>query len=120
MSCCASPYIKRINPLTGAVIVYDTATGLPVSDAALIASLVPCPTTEPDKEKVCLQVIGNTDPSLIESGWQITAITIAADGTITLGVPVLTLNDMSDVTATHEVVECPDTTPIDLGFCLPA
>lgn len=120
MSCCATPYIKRINPLTQSVTVFDTATGEVVTDAALIASLEPCPTTEPDKEKVCLQPVGNEDPALIESGWQITAITIAADGTITLGEPVLTLADMTDVTASHEVVACPDTSPIDVGLCVPA
>ena len=120
MSNCAT-HIKRINPLTGQVIVYDTATGQVVSDPAVIAALTCCPERVPDKEKVCAQPIGNVDPALIVPAWRVTVNEIAADGTITvISTKLYDVTLSNDITATHEQVECPDTTPIDVPLCLPA
>lgn len=119
MNCCA-PYLSRLNPITGEIVVYNTETGAIVTDAAILARLTCCPTRQTDKEKACLQPTGNTDPALVVPGWQISVFEVASDGT--LEVLSTTLYDDSlatDLTATHEVTACPDDTPIDTPLCDP-
>lgn len=85
---------------------------------------VKCPETETDWEKVCLQPIGNTDAANIVSGEKMIAQTITysdVQGTIdavTRGAPSLYLEDGTDVTATHEVVACPEPIVVESGYCV--
>lgn len=119
MSC--ATHIKRINPVSGATVVIDLATGQVETDAAKIAALQCCPERKTDKEKICLQPIGNTDPANIDGGWMVSVEEIYADGTATvLSTKLWDLARANDMTTTHEAVTCPDTTPIDVALCLPA
>lgn len=119
MAC--SQYTKRINPITGTSVVYDNSDGSIVTDAALIASLECCPEKKTDKEKVCLQPTGNTDPSLVVSGWAISVFEVDAAGVLTvLSTSLYSADLATDLTASHEVTDCPDDTPIDIGLCAPA
>lgn len=117
MSC--ATHIKRINPIDGTAVVYDTLTGAVVTDVAILDNLECCPDRRPDKEEVCIQPNGNIDPSLVEKGWLVSVQEIAADGTLTIvGTPQIYSADLStNVTTTHEVTECPVDTPIDVPLC---
>lgn len=132
MSGCNSGNIVAQHTLSGGVIVgstyWDTSTNPPTSltQAAFDAlSLVCCPKTEVDKEKVCIQPKGNTDPALIVSGWQLTPMTTTFSDTlgtvaaITPGTVALYDKDMVDVTAKFEVTACPVTTTIQSAYCVP-
>lgn len=119
MSCCNAEYVKRLDPLTGTITVYDLATGAVVTDAAVLATLVPCPKRETISEEVCIQETGNTDPNLVVPGKCLQVLDVAHDGAVT--VLSTTLLDLAgtDVSDTHEVTRCPDMTPIDVGLCAP-
>ncbi len=57
---------------------------------------------------------------LIVPGWQITVFEVAADGALTVLSTALWDKPLAaDLTATHEVVVCPDDTPIDVPLCDP-
>lgn len=118
MSCCKT-HIRRINPVDGTSVVYDVTTGAVVTEPAILERLECCPDRTVDKESVCLQVIGNTDPNDIEKGWSISTLETDASGLVTVVSSALYDQALAvNLTDTHEVVECPDMTPIDVALCL--
>ena len=133
MSGCNNGNIVAQHTLTGGVVTgstyWDTSTNPPTSltqadfDAL---TLVCCPVTEADKEKVCLRPIGDLDPASIISGWQLTPMTttfsdnIGTVAAITPGTVALFDEAMTDITATHEVTACPISTTIQSAYCVPA
>lgn len=122
MSCCSATHIKRLNRTDGSIEYIDLATNLvldPVADAAVIARLEGCPDREVISESVCIQVIGNTDPNLVERGKCLQTVEIAADGSTTVLATLLLQADGTDVTATHEAVACPIEDVIDVPVCDP-
>lgn len=107
-----SQAFKLLDPNTGEIKFHDCLTGVELT-AAQIATITPCPTVELANDSVCIQPIGNTDPTLVESdGKRICTIEITylADGTVD-ATTVISTNLMNaagtDVTATHEVTACP-------------
>ena len=119
MSCCAQ-YIRRINPVTGVAVVYDTLTGQIVTDPLILARLACCPTKQIDKEEICLIPIGSVDPADIIQGWQVSVFQVEASGVLTVLSTSLYSKDLqTDLTATHEVTACPNETPIDIPLCDP-
>lgn len=83
---------------------------------------VRCPETVTDNEMTCLQTIGNTDASLIEQGFQCVTKSITYDvaGVATVAIDSVTLHqaDGTDVTATHEMVACPEAIVTELSSCV--
>lgn len=130
MSACCPSDVKVITSIQGSVVTttyLDLSTSPPalIDQAAFDAlTLVKCPEHEVDKERVCLQVIGNTDASLIVAGRQITPMTTTftdVAGTVdavTVGTTTLVLDDGTDVTATHEIVACPEAIVVESEFCV--
>lgn len=128
-SCCPSD-VKAITTILGDTVttVYlDTRVAPPVllTQAEYDAlTKVKCPQTETDFERLCLQVIGNTDAALIVEGMQcITKTTTYADengvvAAVTIDDIKLLLNDGTDVTATHEVVACPTPIVVETEVCV--
>jgi len=114
MSC---KYTERFNPITGETTVYGP-DGV-VTDETILANLVCCPTLTPDKEEVCLQPIKNTDPALITPGWLVSTMSTSHEGVTTVvGTPTLMDHGMlKDISATHEVVPCPNDAPVDTQLC---
>ena len=130
MSACCPSDVKVVTSVTGTTVT-TTYLDMSVSPPALIdqaafdaLTLVNCPSVETDKEKVCLQVIGNTDAALIVGGWQICSITTTfadTDGTVdslVISDSILVLTDGTDVTATHEVVDCPEAIVFEESYCV--
>lgn len=128
MTCCPTD-VKVITTINGTSVT-TTYLDLRVSPPVLMdqtaydaLTKAKCPTSEPDKEKVCLQLIGNTDAANIEKGWEISVINTTysdMDGTVdtvTITDSTLWLNGV-DVTATHETVDCPEPITIDAGYCV--
>ena len=128
-SCCPSD-VKSITTILGDTVttVYlDTRVSPPVLiDQAAYDALtkVKCPITETDFERLCMQVIGNTDAALIVEGMQcITKTTTYSDengtfGAVTIDDTKLLLNDGTDVTATYEVVACPTPIVVETEVCV--
>ena len=129
-SCCPADVkvVTKISPdgtITAQYLDMRVAPPVMLDQAAYDAlTKVKCPTSEPDWEKVCLQEAGNTDAALIVSGKQLVVVsTTFADtaGTIdaiTLRPATLYLEDGTDVTATHEVVACPEALVVESDFCV--
>ncbi len=127
-SCCPAD-VKVVTRIVGTVVTttyLDMRVSPPVlMDQAAYDALVKvkCPTSLPDKERVCLQPIGNTDAALIEEGWQVCVVNTTYSDEIGT-VAVVTITDETlwlagvDVTATHEVTACPEAITIDAGFCV--
>ena len=128
-SCCPSD-VKSITTILGNTVttVYlDTRVSPPVLMAQAdydALTKVKCPITETDFETRCLQVVGNTDASLIVEGMQcITKRTTYSDTAGTLAAVEivdlkLLLNDGTDVTATHEIVSCPEAIVVETEVCV--
>ena len=129
-SCCPADVkvVTKISPdgtITAQYLDMRIAPPVMLTQAAYDALVkVKCPTSEPDWEKVCLQVIGNADAALIESGDKVVVIsttfadTVGAIDSITRSPAQLYLEDGTDVTATHEVVACPEALVVESDFCV--
>ena len=117
MSCCKFD-VEKVVKIVGSVVsvsYIDHRVSPPVlmTQAAYDALVkVKCPETSVEHENVCLQVIGNTDASLIVGGYRNIVQTLTFDGagvpTVSVDAVQLFLNDGTDVSATHEVVACPE------------
>lgn len=130
MSCCPADVkvVTKIAPSGAVTAQYlDMRTSPPalLTQAAYDAlTKVKCPVIEPDWEKVCLQPIGNTDAALIVSGDKMVVLTtLFADtsGTIdsvSRSPATLYLEDGTEVTATHEVIACPEPVVVESDFCV--
>jgi hypothetical protein len=131
MSACCPADVKSIIKVSSDGTVTAQYLDMRVSPPILMTQAawdaetrVKCPETETDWEKVCLQPIGNTDAALIVSGEKMIAQTITysdVQGTInavTRSAPLFYLEDGTDVTATHEVVSCPEPIVVESGYCV--
>lgn len=98
---------KFWDPNTQTIIAVDCVTGA-ILTAAQVAGSKMCPPPTFDKEEVCIQPIGNTDPALVVPGWVIVAATVDPDTlAVTLGAPAIyDVTLLTNLTATHEVVKC--------------
>lgn len=132
MSACCPGDVKAITTISGTTVTtqyLDMRVSPPVlMDQAAYDALtkVKCATSEPDKERVCLQPTGNTDAALIVPGWSISVInTTYADtagtvDTVSIGSATLWLDDGTEVTDTHEIVKCPEPVVIESEHCVAA
>lgn len=128
MSCCLADVKVVSTVVPGGTVVnayYDLRSGVPVEiDQATYDALVKvrCPEFDTEKCPVCIQLIGNTDPTLIESGLKLinTVTTFDVAGVPTVEVTSVTLHqaDGTDVTATHEETACPSPIVIEQDFCV--
>jgi hypothetical protein len=104
--------IKFLDPNTGLIVAKDCVSGADLT-AAQIAAAVPCPTTSVETADVCVQTVGNTDPTLIEQGAKEVStfeISYNTDNTVNETILVSTTlysADGTDITATHEKTACP-------------
>lgn len=127
MSCCKFDVEKVViligNTLTVKYIDHRVSPPITMTQAAYDALVkVKCPDTSVDQENVCVQVVGNTDASLIVGGYRVIVSTISFDGagvpTVAINSVQLFLNDGTDVTATHEVVACPEAIVTSTKACV--
>ena len=130
MSSCCPADVRVVSTVMGNTIThqyFDLTGGEPalITKAAYDAMVkVKCPEVSQDFENVCLQLVGNTDASLIESGEKLVITTVTysdtagAIDTVTRAAPSYYLEDGTDVTATHEVVACPVATVIESDHCV--
>ena len=131
MSSCCPADVKVITKVSPSGAVTAQYLDMRVSPPVLMSQAdydaltkVKCPITESDWEQVCLQEVGNTDAALIVSGKKLVIVsTTYADvagavDTVTLSTPTLYLEDGTDVTATHEVVACPEALVVESDFCV--
>jgi hypothetical protein len=130
MSTCCPEDIKSITTVLGNTVTVqhlDMRVSPPVlMDQATFDALtvVTCPTTETEFERVCLQPIGNTDAALVVEGQEIKVMqtTYSDDvGTVdavTIQSITLWLNDGTEVTDTHEIVACPEPIVVETGVCV--
>ena len=130
MSSCCPADVRVVTTVLGNAVThqyFDLSSGVPVltTEAAYNAMVkVKCPEVDTDWEKVCLQVIGETDAALIVSGEKLVVNTITYSDTagtidaVTRSAPTYYTEDGIDVTATHEVVACPVATVIESDFCV--
>lgn len=105
--------IKLLDPGTGTLTFRDCITGIELT-AAQIATLTPCPERKVTSSDACIQPIGNTDPTLVETNGKYVCtleVTFDASGAVagTAMVGELLLDAAGvDVTATHERTDCAD------------
>lgn len=107
---------KMFDPVSQTISLYDCVTGAPLTTEQA-ATMTECPPLQTEWNEVCVQPPGNTDPTLIESGWCTNSYTVDADGVVeAVGTPQLWSADKStDLTATHEITDCPSSNLIPVG-----
>ena len=108
---------KMFDPVAGTIHHFDCTTGAELTPAQ-VATVSDCPEIQTQWDDTCLQPTGNTDPTLVVSGWCASSYTVDPDtGVITpVGTPQLFNEDKStDVTATHEITACPSSNLIPVG-----
>ena len=103
---------KLFDPNTGLLAFRDCITGAELT-AEQVAAVTPCPDREIVATDACIQPVGNTDPTLIETGakqvctFEITYTAEDAIDTSTLVSTVLVNAAGEDVSDTHEATACP-------------
>lgn len=106
---------KMLDLANNSVRHFDCETGVELT-AAQSATIEDCPIPTSDWEEACIQIQGNLDASQVAKGWLVTSSTVAGDGSVdVLNTQIFDLPRTNDLTATHEVVECPSKDLIPIG-----